>query len=34
MLDGRLRGVAGPKTQCWTLIGTGVTDAWEILVQR
>lgn len=34
MLGGRLRGVAGPKVQCWTLTGNGYDDAWEILVQR
>lgn len=34
MLGGRLRGVAGPKVQCWTLTGNGYNDAWEILEQR
>lgn len=34
MLGARLRGVAGPKTQLWTLTGNGYNDAWEILEQR
>ncbi|WP_255681349.1 terminase family protein [Natrinema sp. SYSU A 869] len=34
MLGSRLRGVAGPKVQCWTLTGNGYNDAWEILGQR
>lgn len=34
MLGGRLRGVDGPKVQCWTLTGNGYNDAWEILAQR
>lgn len=34
MLGSRLRGVAGPQVQCWTLTGNGYNDAWEILAQR
>lgn len=34
MLGSRLRGVDGPKVQCWTLTGNGYNDAWEILGQR
>ncbi|RQG97652.1 terminase large subunit domain-containing protein [Natrarchaeobius chitinivorans] len=34
MVGGRLRGVDGPKVQCWTLTGNGYNDAWEILEQR
>ncbi|MFB1066338.1 terminase large subunit domain-containing protein [Natrinema sp. H-ect4] len=34
MLGSRLRGVAGPHVQCWTLTGNGYNDAWEILGQR
>jgi len=34
MVSTRLRGVAGPKVQCWTLTGNGYNDAWEILDQR
>ncbi|MDG5761532.1 phage terminase large subunit [Natronococcus sp. A-GB1] len=33
-LDGRLRGVDGPKVMCWTLTGNGFNDAWKILEQR
>jgi phage terminase large subunit-like protein len=34
MITTRLRGVAGPKTQLWTLTGEGYNAAWEILEQR
>lgn len=34
MLDGRLRGTAGPKLQLWTLTGNGYNDAWEIIEKR
>jgi len=34
MVTTRLRGVAGPKTQLWTLTGEGYNAAWEILEQR
>ncbi|WP_254861431.1 hypothetical protein [Halovivax gelatinilyticus] len=34
MVGSRLRGVDGPKVQCWTLTGNGYNDAWEILEQR
>lgn len=34
MIGGRLRGVDGPKTMCWTLTGNGYNAAWEILEKR
>ena len=34
MVTTRLRGVAGPKVQLWTLTGEGYNAAWEILEQR
>jgi hypothetical protein len=34
MITTRLRGVAGPKVQLWTLTGEGYNAAWEILEQR
>lgn len=34
MVTTRLRGVAGPKAQLWTLTGEGYNAAWEILEQR
>lgn len=34
MMTTRMRGVAGPKTQLWTLTGEGYNAAWEILEQR
>ena len=34
MITTRLRGVAGPKTQVWTLTGEGYNAAWEILEKR
>jgi hypothetical protein len=34
MVTTRLRGVAGPKMQLWTLTGEGYGAAWEILAQR
>jgi hypothetical protein len=34
MLGSRLRGVDGPKRQCWTLTGNGYNDAWRILEQQ
>jgi hypothetical protein len=34
MIGSRLRGVAGPKVQLWTLTGNGYNAAWEILEQR
>ena len=34
MMGSRLRGVAGPKKQLWTLTGNGYNAAWEILEKR
>jgi hypothetical protein len=34
MITTRFRGVAGPKTQVWTLTGAGYNAAWEILEKR
>ena len=34
MLGSRLRGVAGPKVQLWTLTGNGYNAAFEILEQQ
>jgi hypothetical protein len=34
MIGSRLRGVAGPKTQLWTLTGNGYNTAFEILEQQ
>lgn len=34
MMGSRLRGVAGPKRQLWTLTGNGYNDAYEILEKR
>jgi phage terminase large subunit len=34
MMGSRLRGVTGPKVQCWTLTGNGYNAAWEIIEQR
>jgi hypothetical protein len=34
MIGSRLRGVAGPKVQLWTLTGNGYNAAWEILEEQ
>lgn len=34
MIGSRLRGVAGPKAQLWTLTGNGYNPAWEILHEQ